>query len=89
VAGDAEGGAKVSLSVRPEHLHTRAARGRLALGQGKVIDGGFFGTHHQYALGLEGFEKPVKVRLEQTRALNPGDRVALYASPADMVLLTR
>jgi spermidine/putrescine transport system ATP-binding protein len=87
--GDAVAGARVMLSIRPEHLHTRGGKGRLALGDGVVVEGGFFGTHHQYAVWHDGFAAPLKVRLPQKQVLAPGARIPLHAEPADMVLLTR
>ncbi len=55
----------------------------------RVIEAGFFGTHHQCAAGLDRLDAPIKVRLGQKVIPRADDAVALYADPADMVLLTR
>ncbi len=89
VAGEAESGASVALSLRPEHLHPETGDGRVALGEGKVIEAGFFGTHHQCSVALEGHDVPLKLRLPQKRLVQPGETLPLHADPADMVLLTR
>ena len=89
VSGKAENGAEIALCLRPEHLHPESAEGRIALGQASVIEAGFFGTHHQCSAELEGHEMPVKLRLPQKRIVQPGEILALYADPADMVLITR
>lgn len=89
LAGTAEGGASVAVSLRPEHLHPEAAAGRLALGAGCVTEAGFFGTHHQCSVALEGYDGVLKLRLPQKRLVHAGESLTLYADPADMVLLTR
>jgi len=89
LAGDAGQGAKVALSLRPEHLHSAAAAGRQEIGTASVIETGFFGTHHQCTAKLDSSDGPVKVRLPQKQIARPGDKLMLYADPADMVLLTR
>jgi spermidine/putrescine transport system ATP-binding protein len=89
VPGSADAGASVALSLRPEHLHPATAEGRIALGQGTVTEAGFFGTHHQCSITLEALDTPLKLRLPQKRLVQPGETLALYADPADMVLLVR
>ncbi len=89
VEGDAQAGAEATLSIRPEHLHTDAAEARVAVGSARVIEAGFFGTHHQCVAGLDGLDSPIKVRLPQKVIPRADDAFALYADPADMVLLTR
>ncbi len=89
VAGEAEPGTPVALSIRPEHLYTEAAAARLPIGSAEVVGAGFFGTHHQCSANLIGLEAPLKIRLPQKRIPRPGEALALYVDPADMVLLTR
>jgi spermidine/putrescine transport system ATP-binding protein len=89
VAGKAEQGAMVALSLRPEHLHRETAAGRVALGPAKVIEAGFYGTHHQCSLWHEKSDDLMKIRLPQKEILRSGETLTLYADPADMVLLTR
>jgi spermidine/putrescine transport system ATP-binding protein len=89
VAGSAEAGASVALSLRPEHLHPEAGAGRISLGEGRVSEAGFFGTHHQCSVALEGHLTALKLRLPQKRLVESGETLALHADPADMVLLTR
>ena len=91
VAGRAAVGDRVTLAVRPEHLHTEAAAARRELGRVTVLDGGFFGTHHQSRVALAGADpdRPLKLRLPQRHAPQPGQVLTLFADPADLVLLTR
>lgn len=89
VPGTAHNGARVALSLRPEHLHPDAGQGRVSLGQGSVIEAGFFGTHHQCTVTLDTLDAPLKLRLPQKRLVQVGETLALHADPADMVLLTR
>ncbi len=89
VEGDAQVGARAAISIRPEHLHTEAAGARVAIGTARVIEAGFFGTHHQCVAGLDRLDAPIKVRLGQKVIPRADDTLALYADPADMVLLTR
>ncbi len=88
-AGDAEPGARVALSLRPEHVHTASGDDLLELGEAVVVEAGFFGTHHQCLATLPGHDEPLRVRLEQKRIVRGGDRLKLYVDPADLVLLTR
>ena len=89
VAGEAEPGAAVALSIRPEHLYTVADGPRLPVGSAKVVEAGFFGTHHQCSTRLDGLDHPLKIRLPQKRVPRPGEELALYVDPSDLVLLTR
>jgi len=89
IRGDAEAGASVALSLRPEHLHTEAGGGRVALGRATVMEAGFFGTHHQCSARMDGLDTPLKLRLPQKRLVQPGEVIGLHADPGDMVLLTR
>ncbi len=89
LAGNAATGAAVALSVRPEHLHTEAGGARVAIGRGQVTESGFFGTHHQCATRLDPLAHPLKVRLSQRHNPHPGEPLALYLDPGDLVLLTR
>ena len=54
-----------------------------------MIEAGFFGTHHQCSVALEGHGVPLKLRLPQKRLVQEGETLPLHADPADMVLLTR
>ncbi len=88
VAGSADQGTPVTLSVRPEHLGTTESVGQ-KLGTAQVIETGFFGTHQQCLAKVEGMEPPFKIRLGQRDSAAPGTDLTLYANPSDMVLLTR
>lgn len=87
--GETVEGSMATLAVRPEHLHTEAAETRMSLGEARIEEAGFFGTHHQCRARLTGLEEPVKVRLPQKHIPQAGEAMNLYADPADMVLLTR
>ena len=87
--GAAESGTRVTLAIRPEHLDTDPGDGRLGLGKARVLECGFFGTHHQCDARLESLPDPLKVRIDQKRLLRPGEVLDLYLDPCDVVLLTR
>ena len=87
--GEAEEGAAAAFSLRPEHLHITEAPGRQALGEARILESGFFGTHHQGTAELPGLETRLKLRLPQRWDPAPDQKLTLYADPADMVLLTR
>ena len=55
----------------------------------QVVEAGFFGTHHQCSTRLDGLDHPLKIRLPQKRVPRPGEELALYVDPSDLVLLTR
>ena len=88
VAGRAEAGTQAALSIRPEHLHTESSDSRVEIGPARVVDSGFFGTHHQCSVSIEGLDDPMKIRLPQKRTLRPSEVLSLYVDPADLVLLT-
>ena len=89
IEGTATLGQGVTLSVRPEHVQAGDAKaGAQALGTARVLESGFFGTHHQCTAALEGVERVFKVRLPQKQGIAPGAELALFAEPADMVVLT-
>ena len=88
VAGRAEAGTQAALSIRPEHLHTEGSDSRVEIGAARVVDSGFFGTHHQCSVSIEGLDGPMKIRLPQKRTLRPSEVFSLYVDPADLVLLT-
>ena len=87
--GTAETGTRVTLAIRPEHLHPDPAEGRLVLGKARVLECGFFGTHHQCDTRLESLPGPIKVRIDQKRLVRPGEALDLYLDPTDLVVLTR
>ncbi len=86
VEGYAAPGDPVTLSVRPEHLKLTGDAAQ-ALGTARVLEAGFFGTHHQCSAALDGIETPFKVRLPQREKIAAGTTIQLFADPADMVLL--
>jgi len=90
VKGAATAGQGVALAIRPEHVQACEAKGSAqALGTARVLESGFFGTHHQCTAALGGVDHAFKVRLPQKEAIAPGTELALFVDPADMVLLTR
>ena len=88
VNGSAETGAPVTLSLRPEHLKTDGS-GAASLGPARVLEAGFFGTHHQCTAKLAAFETPFKARLPQREVVEPGADIDLSVDASDLVLLTR
>ena len=89
VEGVAEVGQAVALSVRPEHVQAVEGSGATQpLGIARVLESGFFGTHHQCTAVLDKAELPFKVRLPQKDSFGPGANLALFVDPTDLVLLT-
>jgi spermidine/putrescine transport system ATP-binding protein len=89
LAGQAEPGSDAAFCLRPEHLHVEPGPGRQRLAEGQLLESGFFGTHHQGSLQVEGLPDPLRLRLPQRWQTKAEGRLTLYADPADMVLLTR
>jgi spermidine/putrescine transport system ATP-binding protein len=89
VEGEAAAGDKVALSARPEHLYLEGGEGRIPAGRATILDGGFFGTHHQCTARLDGLDEPLKVRLPQRLIPEAGAELDLFLDPADLALLTR
>nr|MBX2883826.1 ABC transporter ATP-binding protein [Granulosicoccus sp.] len=78
-------GSKVTLSIRPEHFSSQG--GSRSLGNAKVLETGFFGTHHQCKALVENTEIVLKVRLPQKEIMQPGDLIELFVDPEDMIAL--
>ena len=89
VDGEVALGAEVTLALRPEHLASEPAEGRVRIGTGTIRDSGFFGTYHQCTALLDGPELSIKVRLPQKVMPQTGQNLSLYADPKDLVLLVR
>jgi spermidine/putrescine transport system ATP-binding protein len=87
--GSAQAGALVVVLVRPEHLKAGApGRGDVEFGAGIVEDVGFFGTHHRARLRHEAVgNQRFLVNLPQAAAVTVGERLALSAEPALLVVL--
>ena len=78
-------GDKITLLIRPEHLHIEG--GELSLGHAKVLQSGFFGTHHQCKVALKHNGMELKVRLSQKDIMPPGKEVELFVDPSDITVL--
>ena len=89
IDGQGETGNHVVLSLRPEHVHAGPGDARVALGTATVEDTGFFGTHHQCTVRMDGMNEPFRVRLPQTAMPRPGNVLNLFAALSDFVLLPR
>lgn len=82
-------GTSVTLALRPEHLKTERQGNSRPLGIAKVLEVGFFGTHHQCIAAVDGLDTPFKVRLPQKDIITPDTVIDLFVDPADIVLLER
>ena len=78
---------RIALSIRPEHLYERGGDGRVPVCQGQIVDSDFLGTHRQCTVRVFAVEETVKIRLPQSRAVNPGDEISLFVDPDDIVAL--
>lgn len=87
--GKADIGTDVTLAIRPEHLKTERSGNSRPLGIAKVLEVGFFGTHHQCIASLKGLNDPVKVRLPQKEIIAPGAQKELFVDPSDIVMLEK
>lgn len=87
--GTAAVGTSVTLAIRPEHLKTERQGNSRPLGTAKVLEVGFFGTHHQCIAAVDGLKSPFKVRLPQKDIITPDTMIDLFVDPADIVLLEK
>ena len=89
LAAEAETGAPLTVALRPEQLALAPPVGNaLALGPARVIETTFQGTHLRLraAAGTNG-ATTLLLRLPASAEVHPGDEIAVYADPADAVLL--
>jgi len=90
VAGAAEPGARVDLSIRPEQIIAAGdPRGRVPLGVLQVEEVSFFGTHHRCLGRHVKSNLPMIVRLPQNQAVGIGEELNLSVQRDDIVLLTQ
>jgi ABC-type Fe3+/spermidine/putrescine transport system ATPase subunit len=91
ILGDAQPGAKVHLSVRPEQIAVgeRDLKQNLALGELEVQKVAFFGTHHHCQGRHLQSDLPVTIRLPQNQSVQVGEELTLSVAPDDIVLLIR
>ncbi|MEM7169554.1 MAG: ABC transporter ATP-binding protein [Pseudomonadota bacterium] len=93
ITGPGEEGQEVCLVVRPEHLSSSSDENRsgrqLLLGQGRIEETGFFGTHHQCLVQLAGHGALIRLRLPQRAAPQIGDSLELFADPSDIAVVPR
>ena len=90
LAGAGEPGFDVSLAIRPEHVTLAPEAGSVSLGEAKVTDVLFQGSFKR--LLAVSTRNPEIIFIAKVRSNQPamvGDTVELYATPADMVLLSR
>jgi len=87
--GQADIGARVNLSIRPEQLLIgRAAEGTTSLGVGRVTETSFQGTHVRARLAMQtGDNTELLLRAPATAAPTAGSEIALSVRPSDVVLL--
>jgi len=91
VAGTAEAGNRLSLCIRPEQILAAVDedRGLVPLGEMRVEEVSFFGTHHR-CLGrhLES-SMSIIIRLPQNRAVKVGEKLHLAVKREDIVMLNQ
>jgi len=90
LAGAGEPGFDVSLAIRPEHITLAPESGSVSLGEATVTDVVFQGSFKRVsAVSAKDPQVAFIAKLRSSQAVAVGDTVTLYASPADMVLLSR
>nr|WP_246810226.1 TOBE domain-containing protein [Methyloligella sp. GL2] len=87
--GAAASGGDVTLCIRPEHFRDDAAQGRsIHIGEARVSDVAFFGTHHGCSCVIEGGPDTVfKAHLPQTSDPRPGSTISLDVNADHIVIL--
>jgi spermidine/putrescine transport system ATP-binding protein len=90
LAGAGEPGFDVSLAIRPEHITLVPEAGSVSLGEAKVTDVVFQGSFKRVsAVSARDPNVTFIAKLRSSQPVAPGDTVELYATPTDMVLLSR
>jgi spermidine/putrescine transport system ATP-binding protein len=84
VRGESSRGARVAVSIRPEHLRPDD-RGPLVLGEGELLERHFYGTYQRCRVKFGELE--LMVFAGATLPLEEGERLTLSIDPADVVLL--
>jgi spermidine/putrescine transport system ATP-binding protein len=78
-------GDRVTICIRPEHVRPDRL-GTLGLGEARLVEGHFVGTHQRWRLALEGTE--LLVYAPPALAWEAGMTVQLSCDPADVIVLT-
>lgn len=90
LAGAGEPGFDVSLAIRPEHITLVPEPGSVSLGEAAVTDVVFQGSFKRVsAVSAKDPGVAFIAKLRSSQPVAVGDTVTLYASPAEMVLLSR
>jgi spermidine/putrescine transport system ATP-binding protein len=90
LAGARDPGFDVSLAIRPEHISLASEAGSVSLGEATVSDVVFQGSFKRVtALSAKDPSVTFIAKLRSNQSVAVGDTVELFASPADMVLLSR
>jgi spermidine/putrescine transport system ATP-binding protein len=90
LAGAGEPGFDVSLAIRPEHITLVPESGSVSLGEATVTDVVFQGSFKRLlAVSTRDPDVTFIAKLRSSYGVAIGDKVELYATPADMVLLSR
>lgn len=89
--GEAEMGATVHLSIRPEQIAVGEVNleGRLTLGKLRVQKVSFFGTYHRCQGRHLNSDLPMTIRLPQNETAQIGEELPISVARDDIVLLTR
>ncbi len=90
LAGAGEPGFDVSLAIRPEHITLVAENGAVSLGEATVTDVVFQGSFKRVlAVSKRDPDVTFIAKLRSSYGVAVGDTVELFATPSDMVLLSR
>ncbi len=89
VPATAKVGETVTLSIRPEQLQIGRSEGGIALGNGRIRETSFQGTHMRARAVLPASGADVLLRAPVSANLAVGDMVELSVRPADIAVLER
>lgn len=89
VAGDAEPGETVDLSIRPEQIKAEASGTQqlVTLGKLQINEVSFFGTHHRCQGRHVGSGQSLIIRLLQNQPAKAGQELSIAVQREDIVLL--
>ncbi len=88
VEGEAADGARVHLSLRPEHIRLEAAPDAISLGRVRIRETVFQGAHRRcHAVSTQNDETELLLRVPVERPVHSGEESEVFVRRQDLVLL--